>query len=199
MDSISPTSWLLAAFGNPTLIVIGAALLALAVVGILLAVRNVLARKSMKPIQGGRLSAVLGDKPDLAQLNALLSPQSTVSSSTVVTVEDGRQKVLVDQPVSTIVSRFLGEGGDDLLQRALQAAARNTSGKPTVFVNGKQVDVGSVDVNALVTDALSGSSGGSGSDDDITSRLHTLQKLRDDGLISESEYAGKRAAILSAL
>ena len=128
MDSISPTSWLLAAFGNPALIVIGAALLALAVAGILLAVRNVLARKVMKPIQGGRLSAVLGDKPDLAQLNALLSPQSTVSSSTVVTVEDGRQKVLVDQPVSTIVSRFLGEGGDDLLQRALQAAARNTSG-----------------------------------------------------------------------
>ena len=68
-----------------------------------------------------------------------------------------------------------------------------------VFVNGEQVDVGSVDVNALVTDALSGSSGGSGSDDDIASRLQTLQKLRDDGLISESEYAGKRAAILSAL
>lgn len=145
-------------------------------------------------LRGKLQPTVSGGNPDLARLEALLSPESGGSSSSVVTVEDGRQKVFVDQSAGAIVSQFLGANGGELLQQALQAAAHNTSGKPTVFVNGRQVDADSLDFAALMGRAQSDEAG-----DSIESRLRMLGKLRDEGLISAAEYEAKKAEILGAL
>lgn len=145
-------------------------------------------------LRGSRQPTVSGGNPDLARLNALLSPDSKTSSGTVVTAEGGRQNVFVDQSAGAIVSQFLGANGGEFLQQALQAAAHNTSGKPTVFVNGRQVDAGSIDFDAMMGRALSGQASGS-----IESRLQMLGKLRDEGLISAAEFEAKKADILSAL
>ena len=145
-------------------------------------------------LRGKLQPTVSGGNPDLARLEALLSPESGGSSSSVVTVEDGRQKVLVNQSAGAIVSQFLGANGGELLQQALQAAAHNTSGKPTVFVNGRQVDAGSLDFAALMGHALSDEA-----DDSIESRLRVLGKLHDEGLISAAEFEAKKADILRAL
>ena len=131
----------------------------------------------------------------LSQLNALFAPDATASGSTVVTVEAGQQKVPVDQSADAIVSQFFGEGGSAMLQRALQAAAHNTSGKPTVFINGKQVDADSVDIGDLIAGAhVDGAANHAPSD-----RLRTLQGLHDAGLIPTPEYETKRAEILKSL
>lgn len=147
-------------------------------------------------LRSSRQPTVSGGNPDLARLNALLSPESGGSSSSVVTVEEGRQKVFIDQSAGAIVSQFLGAQGGELLQQALQAAAHNTSGKPTVFINGKQVDADSVDMGAL----LAGTSAGNApTEGDAGERLRSLQRLRDAGLISAAEFESKRADIIQSL
>ncbi len=112
----------------------------------------------------------------------------TVSGSTTTSVKINGQPVAGDADTSAIVSQLLGDNGNTILQQALQAAAHNTSGKPVVFVNGKQVDAGSVNL-----DDFTGTSG------DPQSRLHTLKALHDAGLISAPEFETKKADILESL
>lgn len=129
-----------------------------------------------------------------AQTSAPPSQFHTQVSSSVTV---NGQPIAGDLDLGSVLSEFMGDGGDDLARQILQAAARNTSGKPTVFVNGKQVEADSVDIAALVARAQSTPSGRAGGD--IETRLLTLRNLLDDGLINATEYEAKKAAILQAL
>ncbi|MCC7096866.1 MAG: SHOCT domain-containing protein [Thermomonas sp.] len=125
------------------------------------------------------------------------APPGQLHSQVSSTLTVNGQVLAGDLDLGSVLSDFMGDGGDGLARQILEAAAHNTSGKPTVFVNGKQVDADSIDFAALVARAPTTSSGRAGGD--IEARLHTLKNLLDDGLINATEYEAKKSAILQAL
>lgn len=152
--------------------------------------------------QTGRMPTITGgdqDSPFAARTPGTNAPQASASETfthtqAVNSITVNGKPMSADADLGSVLSEFMGDGQEGLAQKILQAAAHNTSGKPTVFVNGKQVDASNVDFDALMGHAPSDEAGGS-----IESRLQVLGKLRDEGLISAAEFDAKKADILRAL